>query len=94
MMPGMAPAPDDGLAHHHERGDFVKRVVHPVRLERGAVPGFVPSRIGGRSVKNSVDQIGNNRPPRWPEAIGQVAKTDNQSKPDNGIPDGGTIAPF
>ena len=43
MMARMAPAPGDGIAHDHEAGELVDRVVHPACLEGGAVTAFVPA---------------------------------------------------
>ena len=37
VMTGVAPAPEGRFAHHHEGGDLVERIVHPVRLEGGSV---------------------------------------------------------
>ncbi len=45
----MAPAPDGRLAQHHEAGDVIDDVVHPGRLEGGAVAAFVPARIAAPS---------------------------------------------
>ncbi len=68
VMAGVAPAPDRGLAHHHERRDLVERVVHPVGLEGGTVAGLVPAGIGGRGVENAVDEVRENRPTTYPRA--------------------------
>jgi len=43
VMAGVAPAPNDRFPHHHEGGDFVERVVHPVSSECGAMTGLVPA---------------------------------------------------
>ena len=42
VMTGVTPAPDHGFPHHHERGDLIQHVVHPVGPERRAVTAFVP----------------------------------------------------
>ena len=43
VVAGVAPAPGHRIAHDHEAGDLVDHVVHPLRLERGAVAAFVPA---------------------------------------------------
>ena len=43
VVTGVAPAPDRALAHDHERGNLVKRIVQPIALERGAVARLVPA---------------------------------------------------
>ena len=39
------PAPRRRFAQHEEGGDLVERIVHPARLEGGAVAAFVPARV-------------------------------------------------
>ena len=92
VMAGVAPAPDRGLAHDHERGDLVERVVHPIGLEGGAVAGFMPAGIGGRGIEHAVEQIGEDGPPVAPERIGQKAAAEDEGKPENRVADGRPIA--
>ncbi len=43
VMPGVAPAPDFRLAHDHEAGELIDRIVHPACLEGGAMAAFMPA---------------------------------------------------
>jgi len=94
VVPRVAPSPTGGLPQHHERGDFVEDVVHPVGLERGAVSGLVPAGIGGRGVKRAVNHEWEDGPPRAqaPEHEAADAGTDNQREPEQRVPDGGAVA--
>jgi hypothetical protein len=65
----MAPAPGHRIAHDHEAGDLIDRVVHPARLEGGAVAAFVPARVGGRAVEHAIDEEERHAPPRAPEPV-------------------------
>src|SRR5262245_31336471 len=69
MMPGMAPTPHDGFPEHHERGNLIEHVVHPGRLERGTMTGFMPARIGRRAVDRPIDEETRHRPPCSPRHI-------------------------
>ena len=85
VVPGVTPPPDRGLAHDHKRGDFVERIVHPIRLEGRAVPRFVPAGIRGGTVKHGIDQIRNCRPPGSPQCPCRPRASKNQRKPQDRI---------
>ncbi len=88
----VAPAPDDGFAHHHEGGDLVEGVVHPVRPEGCAMPGFVPARVGSRGVEGREAQIRHHRPPATPERDRGRRKAEDEGEPDDRVADGRTVA--
>ena len=92
VMPVMAPAPDHGFAHHHERGDLIQRGVHPVGLECRAVPALVPSRIRTRAVEHGIDKIRNHHPPSAPERNRGVAGCQQQNQQERGVADGRPVA--
>ena len=92
VMPRVAPTPRRGFAQHHERRDFVERVVHPIRLERRAVTRFVPARIRGGSVNHAVNSKWKNRPPTAPPVTTPNAGRDEQCEPDDGIADSWAVA--
>jgi hypothetical protein len=92
VMPCMAPAPYDGLTHHHERCDFIEHLVHPVRLERRAVTGLMPAGIGCRCVEHAMEDVRQDSPPRSPQLPGCDPASNNQCEPKQRIPDRGTIA--
>ncbi len=56
VMARMAPAPGHRIAHDHEAGDLIDRIVHPARLEGRAVAAFVPAAIGGRAVEHPIGE--------------------------------------
>ena len=87
-MACVAPAPLHRIAHHHEAGDLVNDVVHPERLERGAVPAFMPTGVAGRAVKHAVDEKERNAPPRAPEINPARGRSHDQSEPKDGVADG------
>ena len=74
VMAHVAPAPHDRFATDHERCDLVDRVVHPVGLERRAVPTFVPAGVGDGRVQHPVDGKGYDRPPGAPQGQSRQAK--------------------
>ena len=92
----VAPAPGHRLPHHHEGGDLVKRVVHPVSLEGRAVAGFVPAGIRGGGVEHAVDHEGDDRPPAsgLPKRVAAHPGADQQREPDDGVADGRPVPPF
>ena len=75
------------LAHDHEAGDLIDRVVHPVRLEGGAVAAFVPAAVGRRAVEHAVDDEEGNRGPSPPEIVAEAARHDERREPDQGVAD-------
>jgi hypothetical protein len=80
VVAGMAPAPGHRIAHDHEAGDLVDRVVHPRRLEGGAVAAFVPARVGGRTVEHAIDEEERHAPPAAPEPAPAGAATSSASQ--------------
>ena len=88
----VAPAPGDGIAHDHEAGELVDRVVHPARLEGGAVAAFVPARIRRRAVEHAVGKEERHAPPAAPEPDAAGAGDDEQAKPDQRVADGRRVA--
>ena len=94
VMAIVAPAPDGRLAHDHERGDLVERVVHPVGLERRAVARFVPAGIGGRPVDYAIQQEGDDRPRAAPPGVGPAAEAEKQREPEQRVADGRAVPPL
>src|ERR1022692_199518 len=92
VVAGVAPAPHRRLPHDHERGDLIKRAVHPVGPEGRAVPGLVPARVRGGGVKDGVDPERDDRPPCPPKGVPRVAGSEDQGKPDKGVGDGRGVA--
>ena len=90
----MAPAPGRRLAQHHEGGDLVDRVVHPARLEGGAVAAFVPARVGRRAVEDAVGDEAGDGPPRAPGQVAEPAGHDESGEPDDGIADRRPVLPL
>ena len=91
VVTGVAPAPDRALAHDHERGNLVKRIVQPIALERGAVARLVPARIRGGAVNNPIRNEGNQRPGTRPEEESRIAEKPEQAEPDDRVANGGTV---
>src|SRR6185295_12405015 len=67
VVPRVAPAPDHRLAHDHEGCDVVDDVIHPARLEGGAVAAFVPAAVTRRAVQHAVAEEERHAPPGAPE---------------------------
>ncbi len=91
-MTGVAPSPDGRLAHDHETRDVVDHVIHPPGLEGGAMAAFVPSRVGGRSVENSVGDEKWQGEPARPEIIGKPARRRERSDPQSRVANGGAVS--
>ena len=83
----VAPAPGHRIAHDHEAGDLVDDVVHPLRLEGGAVAAFVPARVARRAVEDAVDEEERHAPPGAPEVDAAGAADDQQAEPDDRVAD-------
>ena len=83
----VAPAPDRRLAHDHETGDLIDRVVHPLRLEGGAMAALVPAAVGRRAVENAINDEERNCGPAPPEIIAEAPRHDERGKPDKRVPD-------
>ena len=93
VVPGMAPAPDGGLAHDHERRDVVDDIVHPAGPKRGAVPALVPARIRSRAVQDAVAEEERRSYPAAPEPGAETAAQRHDAKPDRGVPERRLVAP-
>ena len=87
----MAPAPGDRIAHQHEAGDLVDDVVHPARLEGGAVAAFVPARVARRAVEHAVDEEERHAPPGAPEIDRAGCGAEDRGDPDDRVADRRTI---
>src|SRR5208283_6177633 len=88
----VAPAPERGFAHEHERRDLIKSVVHPVGLERGSVPCLMPARVGAGRIDSAVDRVGEDGPPAAPQGISGISRAEDEREPENGVANRGTIA--
>src|SRR5256885_12502775 len=62
VMPGMAPAPEIGLAQAHERQKVIETLVQPAAAEGATMRAFVPMSIA-RGVERSIDEKCRNGPP-------------------------------
>ena len=87
----MAPAPDLRLAHDHEAGDLIDRVVHPLRLERGAMAALVPAAVGRGAVEHAVNEKEGNRGPGPPKIVAEASGHDERCEPDERVPDRRTV---
>src|ERR1700733_15277016 len=87
----MAPAPDLWLTHDHEAGDLINRIVHPLRLERGAMAALVPATIGRGAIKNAVNDEKRDRSPGPPKIIAKASGYYERRDPDQRIPDLRTV---
>src|SRR6185437_16128210 len=83
----MAPAPDSRFAHDHETGDLVDRVVHPARLEGGAVAAFVPAAVGRAAIEHAVADEERHAPPGAVKVYRTGAEDDEAEEPEDGIAD-------
>ncbi len=92
VVAGVAPTPAGRFPQHHERGDLVERVVHPIGLEGRAVAGLMPARVRGRGVEGAVDQEGGHGPPRAPEHETTHAGGDDQREPEERVADARAVS--
>ena len=87
MVARMAPPPRHRIAHDHEAGDLIDDIVHPRRLEGGAVLAFVPAGIRRRSVKGAVCQPERCRPKRGPKPDAEPREQDHRAVKQNRVAD-------
>ena len=85
VVAGVAPAPRDRLAADHERRNLVERVVHPVGLERGAMAGFMPTRVGRGGIELAVDGKRDDGPPGAPQRQPRQPERQQQREPEQRV---------
>src|ERR1700722_19554784 len=91
MVAGMAPTPDLRFAHDHEAGDLIDHIVHPLRLERGAMAALVPAAVSRGAVENAINDKEGNRRPASPKIIAEASRHDERREPDERISDRWTV---
>src|SRR5487761_1491063 len=64
MMTGVVPSPGNGFTQHHERSDFIERVIQPICLEGRSMAALMPTGVRAGSINGTVRQEGKDRPPR------------------------------
>ena len=94
VVAGMAPAPVDRVAHHLKRRNLIDHVIHPRGAKRGAMAAFMPARVAGRAIDDTVSQPERHRPPTAPQQDAATGQNDMQRDPQQGIADGGAVGPL
>ena len=87
----MGLAPDRAFAKDHEGSDLIEGVVHPVGLKSRAMESLVPSGVGTPGVEGSIDQIGEDGPPRSPKENGWGGGSEDEAEPKNGVANRGPV---
>ena len=94
-MTGVAPAPPGGPAQHLKAGKLVEQIVHPPRLESGAVAAFVPTAVGRAAVQRGVYKVGRKQGAQAPVLVPAIhhqrTRGQDERVPEHGVLDGACV---